>query len=120
MPTESPSSSETGDVILVMSNFPDAETARQAARQLVEEQLAACVNVLAPAESIYRWEGSIESESEVPVLMKSTLDRFAELEARIQALHPYEVPEIIAVPIIAGSRTYLDWVQQMVQDSPEP
>lgn len=115
MPPDDSSLSDAGDSILVFCNFPNAEVARQIARVVVEKELAACVNILAPAESIYRWEGKIETEPEVPALIKSTLEAFGDLEAEIRALHPYDTPEVIALPIIAGSNAYLDWVQQSVR-----
>jgi periplasmic divalent cation tolerance protein len=98
--------------ILVLTNLPDAAIAKSVARRLVEQKLAACVNCLPGVQSIYRWQGVIEEASEVTLLIKSTKDRYAELEAAIKALHPYEVPEIVAFPIIAGLSGYLDWIAQ--------
>jgi len=100
--------------VLVFCTFPDADTARQIARTLVEEKLAACVNLLPQMESIYRWKGAIEDASEVLALIKSTTWKYDLLEARIRKLHPYEVPEIISVRIHAGNTDYLRWIEQSV------
>ncbi|MGE5490023.1 MAG: divalent-cation tolerance protein CutA [Actinomycetota bacterium] len=98
------------ETVLVLTNCPDAAVAEDIARHLVEGRLAACVNILAPCRSIYRWQGSVETAAEVPLLIKTSADRYAALEAAIQAVHPYEVPEIIALPIDKGLPAYLDWV----------
>lgn len=98
------------DVLLVMSSLPDPAAAQQLARTLVERRLAACVSVLAPGRSVYRWQGSVEEAAEVPLLIKTTAGRYAELESALRALHPYELPEIIAVPVTHGLPGYLDWV----------
>jgi periplasmic divalent cation tolerance protein len=97
--------------LLVISNLPDRESARQLARAVVEARLAACVNVLAECESVYRWRGELESASEVPVFIKTTRARYGELEAFIRARHPYELPEIVAVPLATGLPAYLDWLR---------
>ncbi|HEX5130731.1 MAG TPA: divalent-cation tolerance protein CutA [Usitatibacter sp.] len=97
-------------VIAVLTNLPDSDSAFNLARELVRLRLAACANVLSPATSFYRWDGRDEQATEFPVLMKSTRERYAELEAAIRELHPYEVPEIIAWPIEAGLPAYLEWV----------
>ena len=99
-------------VIAVLTNLPDSESAFNLGRELVHLRLAACANVLAPATSFYRWEGKEEQATEVPVLLKSTPERYPELEAAIRKLHPYSVPEIIAWPIEQGSPDYLRWVEQ--------
>jgi periplasmic divalent cation tolerance protein len=98
--------------LLVISNFPDDAAARHAARALVEAGLAACVNILAPCHSVYRWEGKLEEASEVPLLIKTHAARYPELETAIKALHSYTVPEIIAIPITGGSTDYLDWISR--------
>lgn len=103
-------SADAADVLLVISSLPDEPSARQLARHLVESGLAACVNVLAPCASTYRWRGAVEEATEVPVLIKTTAQRYAELEAAIRARHPYELPEIVAVPLARGLPAYLDWV----------
>ena len=97
-------------VIAVLTNLPDSESAFNLARQLVHLRLAACVNVLPAATSFYRWEGREEEASEVPVLIKTTDDRYAALEAAIRERHPYSLPEVIAWPIERGLAAYLDWV----------
>jgi periplasmic divalent cation tolerance protein len=99
-------------VIAVLTNLPDSESAFNLARELVSRRVAACVNVLPAATSFYRWQGKLEEASEHPVLVKTTRDRYAELEAAIRELHPYEVPEIIAWPVTAGLPAYLAWVEQ--------
>ncbi|GBG13953.1 periplasmic divalent cation tolerance protein [Novimethylophilus kurashikiensis] len=98
--------------ILVMSNWPDRETASRVAEQLVEARLAACVNLLAPCRSIYHWQGKTESAEEIPMLIKTTETRYAEVEQYIRAHHPYELPEILSVPVSGGLPDYLQWVYQ--------
>jgi periplasmic divalent cation tolerance protein len=100
--------------LLVLSTFPDADTARRIARLLVEEKLAACVNLVPGIESIYRWQGAIETASEVLALIKSTIGKYQLLENRIRELHPYEVPEIISLRIDSGHLDYLRWIEQSV------
>lgn len=96
--------------LLVLTNLPDEAAAQALATALVTERLAACVNVLAPCRSVYRWRGEIENATEVPLLIKTTVARYEALEAAIRARHPYELPEIIAVPIAHGLPEYLDWL----------
>jgi periplasmic divalent cation tolerance protein len=98
------------EALVVLTNCPDAEIADRIARTLVEQGLAACVNRLTAAESIYRWEGAIERATEVPLLIKTTRDRYGEVELAIRQLHPYQVPEIIALPIVDGHAAYLRWI----------
>lgn len=98
------------EALLVISNLPDRATAEALAADIVGKGLAACVNILAPCRSVYRWQGAVEQADEVPVLIKTTRARYTELEAAIRALHPYEVPEIIALPLSAGLPAYLDWL----------
>lgn len=102
--------SADNDVLLVMSSFPDQAAAQQLARTLIERRLAACVSVLAPCTSVYCWKSRVEEAAEVPVLIKTTAGRYAELESALRALHPHELPEIIAVPVLRGLPAYLDWV----------
>jgi periplasmic divalent cation tolerance protein len=97
------------ETLVVLTNVPDTETATEIARRLVEARLAACVNVLAPCRSIYRWQGAVEDDAEVPLLIKTTRARYAELERELAALHPAEVPEILALPVAAGLPAYLAW-----------
>jgi periplasmic divalent cation tolerance protein len=89
---------------------PDPDTARAIARALVEERLAACANILGPISSIYRWEGKVHEEGEVALIAKTGADRVEALIARAKALHPYQVPCIVAWPIAAGYQPYLDWI----------
>jgi periplasmic divalent cation tolerance protein len=98
-------------VIAVMTNLPDSASAFNLARDLVQLRLAACVNVLSPATSFYRWEGRDEQATEFPVLIKSTDDRYVELEREIRKRHPYSLPEIISWPIARGLEEYLQWVK---------
>jgi len=98
------------NALLVLTNLPDRETAERLAGALVEQRVAACVNILAPCRSVYRWEGAVLREEEHPVLIKTTAERYAALEAAIRAAHPYELPEVIAVPIERGLPAYLAWV----------
>ena len=97
--------------LLVLTNLPDERAGTALARHLVEQQLAACVNCLPRVQSIFRWQGAIEQADEVTLLIKTTQTRYAELEAAIKAAHPYQVPEIIAMPIVAGWQPYLDWIE---------
>jgi len=115
MSSDSPT--DTGDSILVFTNFPSQEVARKIGKALVEKQLAACINILSGCESIYLWEGKIEQEAEIPALIKTTLEKFGELETVLTEMHPYDTPEVIALPIIAGSQAYLDWIQACVGPS---
>ncbi len=96
--------------LLVLTNLPDANSAHALAVLLVEQRLAACVNILAPARSVYRWDGRITDAEEVPLLIKTSTARYAELENAIRNHHPYELPEIIALPIELGLPGYLAWV----------
>lgn len=98
------------ELVLVLSNAPDEQTALEIAQALVDEGLAACVNVLAPCRSVYRWQGEVEQASEVPMLVKTVAARVPALIARVRELHPYELPEVITIPIVDGLRPYLDWV----------
>ncbi|MGB5081233.1 MAG: divalent-cation tolerance protein CutA [Burkholderiales bacterium] len=99
------------DSYLVITNLPDRDSAAKLAQGLVEQRLAACVNVLSPCRSFYRWKGRIEDAEEFPVLIKTTRERYAALETAIRAGHPYELPEIIAVPLTAGLPAYLEWIE---------
>lgn len=97
-------------ILLVMTNMPDQASAEMLASALVEQRVAACVNVLAPVRSVYRWKGEVEAASEVPLLIKTTAVRYPMLEQAILAGHPYELPEIVAVSVEHGLPAYLDWV----------
>ena len=96
--------------LLVLTNLPDRAAAERLADILVEKKLAACVNILAPCRSVYRWKDALQRDEEHPMLIKTTTERYAELERALRARHPYELPEIIAVPIERGLPAYLDWV----------
>ena len=104
------------ETIIVLTNLPDATSAQALARELVTQRLAACVNILAPCQSVYRWEGEIETAQEIPLLIKSTRARYSALQAAILAHHPYELPEIVAVPVALGLAGYLDWVAAEISD----
>ena len=100
------------DVVLVLTTLPaDLESANRFARTVVEERLAACVNVSAPLRSIYRWKGEVEEEDERQLTIKTTAARVQSLIARIQELHPYDVPEILVLPIADGGDAYLTWIR---------
>lgn len=103
-------SADGDEVLLVMSTLPDRDSAQALARILVESRLAACVNVLAPCVSVYRWQGAVEETAEVPLVIKTTARRYAALESALRAHHPYELPEIVAVPLARGLPGYLEWV----------
>lgn len=105
------------EIILVITNLPDRDSAQRVAQALIESRAAACVNILADCTSIYRWQGKVESASEVPLLIKTTRSAYARLEEVICAHHPYELPEIIAVSVNAGLPGYLQWV---VQETRQP
>jgi periplasmic divalent cation tolerance protein len=96
--------------LLVLTNLPDRAAAERIADLLVEQRLAACVNVLAPCRSVYRWKGALQRDEEHPVLIKTTSERYAALEQALRAAHPYELPEIVALPIERGLPAYLEWV----------
>lgn len=100
--------------LIVLSAFADLETARKTARTLVEERLAACANIVPQVESVYRWQGKIENNTEVIVIFKTTRECYPQFEQRLHALHPYEVPEIVALDIEAGLPAYLTWVAESV------
>ena len=102
--------SACNNVLLVLTNLPDREAALKLAAALIEAKAAACVNVLGACTSVYRWQGKLEQADEVPLLIKTTATRYAALEALIRRLHPYELPEIIAVPVAHGLPAYLQWV----------
>lgn len=96
--------------LVVLMSAPDIDEARTIARALVEEKLAACCSIVTGVESIYRWEGAVETAGEVLAIIKTSSARFPDLERRIRELHSYDVPEILALPVIAGSENYLQWV----------
>lgn len=102
-------------VRVVLVTGPDGESLAGLGRRLVEERVAACVNVLDGVRSIYRWEGRVESEDEALALIKTTTARLEELERRILTLHPYDEPEVVALEVTGGSESYLEWVATSVE-----
>lgn len=100
---------------LVLSTFPDHDTARRIATALVEARLAACVNLVPSVQSIYRWQGKVESADEVLAVVKTTAEMYPQLEARLKELHPYEVPEIVALPTERVLEAYAKWVSEMTK-----
>jgi periplasmic divalent cation tolerance protein len=98
------------DFVIVLTTFPADQDADRFAHALVSERLAACVNLLPPMRSIYTWKGAVESADERQVIIKTTVARLREIEARVKALHPYEVPEFLVLPIVEGSHEYLSWL----------
>jgi periplasmic divalent cation tolerance protein len=103
--------------LLVITNLPDQDSANRVAEALISGHLAACVNLLAPCTSVYRWQGKIETAQEIPLLIKTLASHYSKVEAAIRQHHPYELPEIIAVPISAGLPEYLTWVAAETQRS---
>lgn len=99
-------------VVAVYLTFPDHASADRLARLLVEERLAACVNVLSGARSVYRWEGAVVSDEEIVAVAKTSRDRLEALSERVRAEHPYDVPCVVAYPALGGLGAYLDWVVQ--------
>jgi periplasmic divalent cation tolerance protein len=112
MASPDPSAPCPADFVVAFVTAPDADVAGRIASTLVDERLVACVNILPGLRSIYRWEGKLCDDGEVLCLMKTRLDLFPALRDRIVALHPYQVPEIIALPLAAGSQPYLNWLRQ--------
>ena len=100
------------EYITVLITAPNEEEAAKISRTIVEESLAACVNIIRSVRSIYRWQGSVEDESEVLMIAKTKRTLFDRLQGRVKELHSYEVPEIIGLPVIEGSKDYLDWLGQ--------
>ncbi|NIP97789.1 MAG: divalent-cation tolerance protein CutA [Akkermansiaceae bacterium] len=99
------------EVLMVFCTFPDLPKARQIGTALVEKQLAACVNLVPGVESIFRWAGEVSTEAEVLAIFKTSAGRWVELERELVALHPYDVPEVVAFPVGRGSEAYLEWVR---------
>jgi periplasmic divalent cation tolerance protein len=96
--------------LLVLTNVPDAASAEKIARALIDSRAAACVNVLAACHSIYRWQGRVETAAEIPLLIKTTVANYPLVEQIVRTQHPYDVPELIAIPITHGLPAYLDWL----------
>lgn len=104
------------EALLVMTTMPDENSANALAEHLIEGGLAACVNIGSPATSVYRWEGQVKQDTERLLTIKTTVDHYAALENAIVERHPYELPEVIAVPITHGLSPYLAWVEQCTKN----
>lgn len=104
--------SREDDVVLMMSSAPDRLLAKKMAHKLIEDKLAACVNLGAPVLSIYEWNGIIEEADEIPMWIKTTVSQQQAVMQMLEALHPYDVPEIIVLPVTNGSARYLQWVRE--------
>jgi periplasmic divalent cation tolerance protein len=99
------------DVVLILTTVPVGEGGETIARALVDERLAACVNVHAPMTSFYRWHGAVQRDVERQLVIKTTRDRVSAIQARLASLHAYELPEFVVLPVADGSAAYLDWVR---------
>jgi len=106
--------------LVVLSTFPSPDKAAEVARTLVTERLAACVNVLPTVRSIYRWDGAVQDDSEALAVIKTTSEGLDALTTRLVALHPYEVPEVIALPVTGGHASYLAWIAAQLADASAP
>jgi periplasmic divalent cation tolerance protein len=106
--------------VVVLVTCPTRAVARRIAKRLVGERLAACVNVIAGVESVFWWRGKVDRAREWLLLIKTTAPRFERLKQAVLAAHPYEVPEVIALPVVAGHEPYLKWIQASLQASPRP
>lgn len=112
--------SAAGEALVILCACPDEATADRIARELVGARLAACVNRLPGVRSTFRWKGALQNEPEVLLAIKTVRSRYQELEMRLKALHPYEVPEIIALPVLAGAAAYLAWLAEETRSQSEP
>lgn len=101
--------------IVVLVNCGSAKEAKRLSEALVRKRLAACVNMTGPSESVYWWKGKVETATEILMLVKTTRKKFVEMETEIRRLHSYETPEIIALPIVAGSKPYLKWLRESLK-----
>ena len=102
---------EPTDFVVVLTTLPDGAKAKAMVRTLVHQRMAACGTVIEPVTSIFRWEGTIEESTETQVLLKTHRDRLADLQSAIQDLHPYDVPELLALPVLTGLTEYLAWIR---------
>ena len=109
----------TEQVIVALSTCPDEATAKRLAEALVSERLATCVNRVAGVASTYFWDGRLQDDAEILLIIKTTAARLAGLEARLQALHPYELPELVVLPVAGGNERYLQWVRTGVGETSE-
>ena len=98
------------EAILIITNFPDKKTALALAEKLIDVHLAACVNVLGECSSVYRWQGNTETATEIPVFIKTQQQHYDQVEQMIKEMHPYELPEVIIVPVSGGLPAYLQWI----------
>jgi len=103
------------EVVMIMTNAPDLLLAKRIAHLLIEENLAACVNIGTPMLSVYGWQGEIEGAEEIPMTIKTTSDRQQAMIQRLVELHPYEVPEVLVVPVLGGYAPYLEWVRSLTR-----
>lgn len=110
---------EPATVLLCYCSCPDAATAQTIAEALVDERLAACVNRLPGVHSTYRWQGAVNTDREELLLIKTTAARFDALQTRLLELHPYDLPELVAVPVERGHAAYLDWVREATDEAPQ-
>ena len=100
------------ETLVILTTWPSAESAREAARILIEARLAACANIIPGVESIYRWKDAIETSAETLVIFKATVGSYPRFEARLKELHPYEVPEVVALRPTDGLPAYMRWVEE--------
>ena len=107
----------TPEYVVVLTTLPADVDSVAFARGIIEERLAACVNLLPPMQSVYRWEGHVEQEAERQLIIKTTRDRTLALWDRVRELHPYEVPEFVVVPIVDGNDAYLRWIGESTRDA---
>ena len=107
------------DPVIIMTNFPDRVSALALAKELVDQRLAACVNVLSECSSVYRWKNEIEHADEVPVLIKTLSQNYPQVESLVRRMHPYELPEIIAVPVVEGFPGYMQWIADETMPPPD-
>jgi periplasmic divalent cation tolerance protein len=98
------------EILVVMTTLPDQASAERTARLLVEARVAACVSILSPCTSIYRWQGKVETAAEIPLMIKTTRKAYPRLEQHLRECHPYELPEILATPAVKGLPDYLQWI----------
>ncbi len=105
---------------LVLTTTDSEELANRIARELVERRLAACVNLVGPVQSVYRWEGQVVCSEERLLILKTRVDRFQQVSSAIRELHTYDVPEVLAVPLSAGDERYLSWLADCLPDANEP